>query len=112
MVIFNSLTKEHIFQIIDIMLKEVYRRISSLGFTLEITEKAKEFIAERGYDSKYGARPLQRAIQKYLEDPLAEELLNSSMKPGDIVIVDTDPENAEKLKTEVKKQPKEEKMDA
>jgi ATP-dependent Clp protease ATP-binding subunit ClpC len=111
-VIFNSLSKEHIFQIIDIMLKEVYRRISSLGFTLEITEKAKEFIAERGYDSKYGARPLQRAIQKYLEDPLAEELLNSSMKSGDTVIVDIDPENAEKLKTAIKKQPKEEKMDA
>jgi ATP-dependent Clp protease ATP-binding subunit ClpC len=111
-VIFNSLSKEHIYQIIDIMLKEVYRRISSLGFTLEITEKAKEFIAERGYDSKYGARPLQRAIQKYLEDPLAEELLNSSMKSGDTVIVDIDPENAEKLKTAIKKQPKEEKMDA
>ncbi len=110
-VIFNSLSKEHIFQIIDIMLKEVYRRISALGFTLEITEKAKEFIAERGYDSKYGARPLQRAIQKYLEDPLAEELLNASMKPGDTVEVDTDSENAEKLKTAVKKQPKEEKMD-
>ena len=109
-VIFNALLKEHIFQIIDIMLREVFKRINTLGFKLDITDQAKEFIAERGYDSKYGARPLQRAIQKYLEDPLAEELLNSVMKPGDTIVVDVDSKDAEKLKTSVKKQPKEEKM--
>ncbi|MBA3647606.1 MAG: ATP-dependent Clp protease ATP-binding subunit [Chitinophagales bacterium] len=110
-VIFNSLTKEHIFQIIDIMLKDVYKRMTSLGYKLDISDKAKEFIAERGYDSKYGARPLLRAIQKYLEDPLAEELLNSAMKPGDTIVVDLDPADSEKLKTIVSL-PKEEKMDA
>jgi ATP-dependent Clp protease ATP-binding subunit ClpC len=111
-VIFNALTKEHIFSIIDIMLKEVFKRIQVLGFKLDITDGAKEFIAERGYDSKYGARPLQRAIQKYLEDPLAEELLNASMKPGDTIVVDIDSTDSEKLKTTINKQPKEEKMDA
>lgn len=111
-IIFNSLGKEQIHKIIDIMLREVFKRISSLGYALDISETAKDFIAERGYDSKYGARPLQRAIQKYLEDPLAEELLNAAMKPGDTIMVDIDPADTEKLKASIKKQPKEEKMDA
>ena len=111
-IIFNSLGKEQIHKIIDIMLKEVYKRIVTLGYTLDISVAAKDFIAERGYDSKYGARPLQRAIQKYLEDPLAEELLNAAVKAGDTIMVDIDPADAEKLKAVVKKQPKEEKMDA
>ncbi len=111
-IIFNSLGKEQIHKIIDIMLKEVYKRITSLGFALDISVAAKDFIAERGYDSKYGARPLQRAIQKYLEDPLAEELLNAAVKAGDTIVVDIDPTDAEKLKAVVRKQPKEEKMDA
>ena len=111
-IIFNSLGKEQIHKIIDIMLKEVYKRIVTLGYTLDISVAAKDFIAERGYDSKYGARPLQRAIQKYLEDPLAEELLNAAVKAGDTIMVDIDPADSEKLKAVVKKQPKEEKMDA
>jgi ATP-dependent Clp protease ATP-binding subunit ClpC len=111
-IIFNSLGKEQIHKIIDIMLREVFKRITTLGYTLDIAEQAKDFIAERGYDAKYGARPLQRAIQKYLEDPLAEELLNASMKAGDTILVDIDPTDAEKLKASIKKQPKEEKMDA
>ncbi|MBS1973485.1 MAG: ATP-dependent Clp protease ATP-binding subunit, partial [Bacteroidetes bacterium] len=68
-IIFNSLTKENIFQIIDILLKGVLKRLTSLGFTLELTEEAKNFIAEKGYDQQFGARPLHRALQKYLEDP-------------------------------------------
>ncbi|MEO6167320.1 MAG: ATP-dependent Clp protease ATP-binding subunit, partial [Chitinophagales bacterium] len=111
-IIFNSLGKEQIYKIIDIMLREVFKRITTLGYTLDISTAAKDFIAERGYDAKYGARPLQRAIQKYLEDPLAEELLNASMKPGDTIMVDIDPTDSEKLKASIRKQPKEEKMDA
>jgi ATP-dependent Clp protease ATP-binding subunit ClpC len=110
-VIFNSLLKEHIFRIIDIMLTALRKRVTSLGFKLELTEPAKEFVAERGYDSKFGARPLQRAIQKYIEDPLAEELLNSELKPGDTILVNVDDKDSEKLKTEVRRAVTEEKVD-
>jgi ATP-dependent Clp protease ATP-binding subunit ClpC len=92
-VIFNSLTKEHIFSIIDILMKGVLKRLSGLGFTLEITDDAKAYIAEKGYDVQFGARPLHRAIQKYLEDPLAEEILNMNVKQGDVLIADLDKEN-------------------
>ncbi len=76
-VVFNSLDKEEIFKIIDISLKDLYGRILELGFKIELDEKAKTFIAEKGYDPQFGARPLNRAIQKYLEDPLAEFILNN-----------------------------------
>src|ERR1044072_3284300 len=79
-VIFNSLTKEHIYQIIDILMRGVLKRLNNLGFTLELTTEAKDFIAEKGYDVQFGARPLHRAIQKYLEDPLAEEILSLHIK--------------------------------
>jgi len=92
-VIFNSLTKENIFNIIDILMKGVMKRLANLGFSLELTEAAKTFLADRGYDSQFGARPLHRAIQKYLEDPLAEEILNMNVKAGDILIADVDAEN-------------------
>jgi ATP-dependent Clp protease ATP-binding subunit ClpC len=96
-IIFNSLTREHIFQIIDILMKGVMKRLNSLGFSLFLTEDAKAFIAEKGYDSQFGARPLHRAIQKYLEDPLAEEILNLHIKNGDVLEADLDKE-AGKLK--------------
>jgi len=92
-IIFNSLEKEHIFQIIDILMKGVLKRLNTLGFTLELTGEAKDFIAEKGYDQQFGARPLHRAIQKYLEDPLAEEILNMNIKEGDVMIADLDKEN-------------------
>ena len=92
-VIFNSLTKEHIFEIIEILMKSVFKRLENLGFSLELTGEAKSFIADKGYDSQFGARPLHRAIQKYLEDPLAEEILNMNVKAGDILIADFDAEN-------------------
>ena len=92
MIIFNSLTKENIFEIIDILMKGVMKRLTNLGFSLELTEDAKNFIADKGYDQQFGARPLHRAIQKYLEDPLAEEILNMSIKPGDVMIADLDKE--------------------
>jgi ATP-dependent Clp protease ATP-binding subunit ClpC len=87
-IIFNSLEKHHLHQIIDLMLAKVFARIENLGFKVELTEKAKDFLAEKGYDPQYGARPLNRAIQKYLEDPIAEEILKAEMEQGDILIAD------------------------
>jgi ATP-dependent Clp protease ATP-binding subunit ClpC len=66
-------------------MKDVLKRLNALGFTLQLTDSAKKFIAEKGYDQQFGARPLHRAIQKYLEDPLAEEILNHRIKSGDTV---------------------------
>jgi len=91
-IIFNSLERHHIFEIIDILMKGVMKRLTNLGFSLELTEEAKNFIADKGYDQAFGARPLHRAIQKYLEDPLAEEILSLQIKPGDIMIADMDKE--------------------
>ena len=87
-VVFNSLTKEDIYLIIDIIMKNVLGRLVNLGLTLSISEAAKEFIADKGYDVQFGARPLHRAIQKYIEDPLAEEILNANVKEGDVLIGD------------------------
>ncbi|MFO8066509.1 MAG: ATP-dependent Clp protease ATP-binding subunit, partial [Bacteroidales bacterium] len=84
-VIFDSLQKEHIFKIIDIELEILYKRIDDIGFSVELSNEAKDFIAEKGWDSSFGARPLKRAIQKYLEDPLAEEIIKSNVKPGDVI---------------------------
>lgn len=91
-VIFNSLSKENIFEIIDILMEGVMKRLNNLGFSLALTEDAKSFIADKGYDQQFGARPLHRAIQKYLEDPLAEEILNLSIKNGDVLQADLDKE--------------------
>src|SRR5215510_11890820 len=101
-VIFNSLSKDNIFEIIDILMKGVMKRLSNLGFNLELTEDAKSFLADKGYDVQFGARPLHRAIQKYLEDPLAEEILSLHVKAGDILEADLDKEN-NKLKFSFKK---------
>jgi len=87
-VIFNQLNEEDIAKIIDIIMKDVMKRLNSLGFNLDLKDAAKKFIAEKGYDPQFGARPLHRAIQKHLEDPLAEELLNQKIKEGDTVIAD------------------------
>jgi ATP-dependent Clp protease ATP-binding subunit ClpC len=92
-VIFNSLSKDNIFEIIDILMKGVMKRLANLGFSLELTPDAKAFIADKGYDIAFGARPLHRAIQKYLEDPLAEEILGMQIKNGDVLIADLDKEN-------------------
>ena len=100
-VIFNQLTEENIFAIIDILMKGVTRRLHNLGLTLELTEEAKKFLSEKGYDSQFGARPLHRAIQKYLEDPLAEEILNMNIKNGDVLVADLDKENS-KITFEIK----------
>lgn len=94
-VVFNSLSKEHIFKIIDISLGKLFRRITDLGYKIELTEKAKDFLAEKGYDQQYGARPLNRAIQKYLEDAIAEEILKGDLSEGDVIIADYSGEGTE-----------------
>ncbi|OAV44535.1 ATP-dependent Clp protease ATP-binding subunit [Lewinella sp. 4G2] len=81
-VIFNSLDQNDIFKIIDIALADLYKRLDGLEFTLDLDEKAKTFVAEKGFDPQFGARPLHRAIQKYIEDPLAEYILNNNPAPG------------------------------
>jgi ATP-dependent Clp protease ATP-binding subunit ClpC len=92
-IIFNSLSKENIHEIINILMKGVTKRLGNLGFSLELTAEAKDFIADKGYDVQFGARPLHRAIQKHLEDPLAEEILNMNVKQGDVLIAGLDKEN-------------------
>ncbi len=108
-IIFNSLTKENIFNIIDLLMNGVMKRLKNLGFSIELSPAAKDFIADKGYDVQFGARPLHRAIQKYLEDPLAEEILNMHVKSGDVMIADLDKETDKiifTLKTEDKKEEK------
>lgn len=89
-IIFNSLEKEDIFKIIDITLGKLFTRITDLGYSIELTKKAKEFLSEKGYDPQYGARPLARAIQKHLEDPVAEEILKGDIQEGDTLVADWD----------------------
>ena len=94
-IMFNSLGKEEIHKIIDIELAKLYGRLNGLGYNVQITEDAKNYIEEKGYDAQYGARPLKRAIQKYVEDPLAEEIIKSSPAEGDIIEVAFDKEKNE-----------------
>ncbi|PCJ27044.1 MAG: Clp protease ClpC [Flavobacteriales bacterium] len=89
-VIFNNLEKEDIHKIIDIELKSLYGRIEDLGYNIKLSKEAKDYIANKGYDTAYGARPLKRAIQKYLEDPLAEEIIQSKLVEGSIINVKLD----------------------
>lgn len=101
-ILFNSLKQEDLFKIIDIELEHLYKRIEDLGYSIELTNEAKKHIAEKGYDHQYGARPLNRAIQKYLEDPIAEEIIGNKIKDGDTVKVDFDKKDKE-VKINVKK---------
>lgn len=94
-IVFNSLEKHDIDQIIDIEMAKLIVRIKDLGYTLNISEKAKDFIAEKGFDKQFGARPLKRAIQKYVEDALAEEIITSKIHEGDIIFMDLDESNTE-----------------
>lgn len=89
-VMFDSLDKDSIFKIIDIELAGFYKRVKSLGYRLTITDEAKSYIANKGYDAQYGARPLKRAIQKYLEDELAEMIINASVAAGNEIYVNYD----------------------
>jgi ATP-dependent Clp protease ATP-binding subunit ClpC len=89
-IIFNPLEKEHIHQIIDIELKGLYDRVESLKYKIEITPAAKDLIAEKGFDPQFGARPLKRAIQKYLEDQMAEVIIGNTIHEGDTIKMDLD----------------------
>ena len=104
-VVFNSLSKDNIFEIIDILMQGVSKRLTNLGLFMELSPAAKIFIAEKGHDAQFGARPLHRAIQKYLEDPLAEEILNMNIKNGDVMLAELD-ETGEKIKFILKKEEK------
>ncbi len=99
-IMFDQLSREAIFQIIDIEIEGFRKRLTDLGYSLELTDAAKDFIAGKGYDPQYGARPLKRAIQKYLEDELAELILSATLLPGNKVTVDYDSETG-KIKSTV-----------
>ena len=94
-VLFNTLSRDDIHKIIDIELKGLYDRVRTLGFEIKLSEDAKDYVLDKGYDIQYGARPLKRAIQKYLEDPMAETIIKSSLVEGDTMLVDFDKEKEE-----------------
>jgi ATP-dependent Clp protease ATP-binding subunit ClpC len=102
MIMFRSLERQDIHKIIDLELDKLFSRIQDLGYFLELTEKAKDFIVERGYDEKFGARPLKRAIQKFIEDPLAEGIINHNLSQGDTVLMDK-VDDQEELSVQIKK---------
>jgi len=104
-VLFNSLKKEDIHQIIDIELKSLFSRVLDIGYKLTISTNAKDFIADKGYDERYGARPLKRAIQKYLEDPMAEEIIKANIDEGDELHADLK-KDSEEIVIKVKKKRK------
>jgi ATP-dependent Clp protease ATP-binding subunit ClpC len=99
-IIFNSLDKEDIFKIIDIEIKHVYNRMAEMNINFELSTSTKEFIVEKGWSSQYGARPLKRAIQKYIEDLLAEEIINGSVQHGNTVLLNYDKE-ADEIKIDI-----------
>jgi ATP-dependent Clp protease ATP-binding subunit ClpC len=101
-IVFNSLQREQLHKIIDLSLAKLFGRLHALGYNIELTETAKDFISEKGYDQQYGARPLNRAIQKYLEDPVAEEILRGEVHPGDTLIANRE-EGKEELVITVRK---------
>ncbi|APY12016.1 Clp protease ClpC [Seonamhaeicola sp. S2-3] len=101
-IVFNPLEKEDINKIIDIELEKLLARIKGLGYVLKLTNSAKDYIAEKGFDKQYGARPLKRAIQKYIEDALAEEIVASNIQDGDKIKIDLD-KKADELKISIEK---------
>ena len=94
---FSQLTKEHMVQIVDLQLQDVEQRLADNGLEISLTKKARVWLAENGYSVDFGARPLTRALQKYIESPLSKKLLEGEYKQGDIVIVDVDPEDDTQL---------------
>jgi ATP-dependent Clp protease ATP-binding subunit ClpC len=102
MILFKSLERESIHKIIDLELSHLYKRINDLGYEIDLKKDAKDFIVDKGYDSKFGARPLKRAIQKYVEDPLAEQIINSKISEGDKIVISLNKEK-EGLDSKVKK---------
>lgn len=101
-IVFNPLEKEHIDKIITIELEKLYARVKDLGYNIQLSEKAKDFIADKGFDKQYGARPLKRAIQKYVEDVLAEEIITSKISAGDEIFMDLE-DGASELAVTIRK---------
>lgn len=113
-ILFNNLKKEDIHKIIDIELESLFKRVLDMGYKLTLTDDAKDFIAEKGFDEKYGARPLRRAIQKYLEDPMAEEIIKANIDDGDTLQAELNKESEEitiKVKKKAKPKSKSKKQD-
>ncbi len=102
-IVFHPLEKSHIFEIIDIMAAELLRRVQDLGITVKVSHAAKTFLVEKGYDPQFGARPLRRALQKYVEDPMAEAILSSDLGPGDTITVDQRKKDGDQLYFRTKK---------
>jgi ATP-dependent Clp protease ATP-binding subunit ClpC len=89
-VIFDSLNRDAIIKIIDIELGYLYKRIEEMGYKVKVSAKAKDYLIDNGWDEQFGARPLKRAIQKYIEDPLAEEIIQTTLKEGDTISIGYD----------------------
>jgi ATP-dependent Clp protease ATP-binding subunit ClpC len=104
-VIFNALDKKHIRKIVDIELDKVIIRIQKLSYNVTITDAAKDFLAEKGFDNKYGARPLNRAIQKYIEDLVAENVVDNTLKEGDSLLIDKSDDDSKLSLSVDQKQP-------
>jgi len=94
-IVFNPLSKENILSIVDLALGKLRKRIEGLGYHIELTEKVRDFLVEKGYDQQFGARPLNRAIQRYVEDPVSDELLGGGLKENDTLVLDLDEESQE-----------------
>jgi ATP-dependent Clp protease ATP-binding subunit ClpC len=105
-IVFNSLQRDDLHRIIDISLDKLFNRVKGLGYEIELTVAAKDFLSEKGYDPQYGARPLNRAIQKYLEDPVAEEILKGDLREGDVLVADHE-DSSEQLTIKVRKKEEE-----
>ena len=101
-IVFNPLEREDIHKIIGIELDRLFKRIKDIGYDLNLSDEAKDYIADKGFDKQYGARPLKRAIQKYIEDALAEEIVNSNLNEGDSIYMDFD-KKKEELTIKIKK---------
>ncbi len=106
MILFNALERKHIHLIIDIELAKLFGRVTELGYKIELSDPAKDYIAEKGFDEKFGARPLKRAIQKYLEDPLAEQIIQTNLNEGDKLMVDLNKDNEIEVKVTRKRKTK------
>ncbi|HNQ60231.1 MAG TPA: ATP-dependent Clp protease ATP-binding subunit [Bacteroidales bacterium] len=94
-IIFNNLERDDIHKIIDIEMKQLYERVRNLNYEIVVTTEAKDFLVDKGWDPQFGARPLKRAIQKYVEDALAEEIIRTKLNPGDVIFIDHDKDKDE-----------------
>jgi ATP-dependent Clp protease ATP-binding subunit ClpC len=92
-IIFHPLTEEHLKSIVDLLIHEVERRLSERGIKIKVNEEAKAWLAQRGYDPVYGARPLRRAIQRYMENPISTKILQGEFKEGDTIAVSLEEDN-------------------